>query len=1681
MVFALFELVITMLALFFSAFWRRALVPVFEILFLATTMLALSFLVLMHSAYMPVFNLLDNAYSLVAKHFLHPWGYAIRRRLITIWPVVKLIGVVLCNILINWITGLTIFKVGIIFKDYCLVQIGVFVRELFAVLPTYPRVFDSTLGFPGEGWRKHHTRREKRRRRKKSWSKQHEHLTMATWNTRSMTRERFEYCKSLGYDILAVTELWRSQNKFTSRSNEFTVSATVKDKHGNLKNPKDKAAGVGIILSHRAQNKVLDKGNNDSERICWVRLEGPSCNLFVVAVYVPHSSRTEPSQSDTLKELEAVCKHANKSDCVIVLGDFNAQLPGGLQGLTGAHVCAQGESTSATKVLNFMRHNDLCAINTKFRKRRTSPATYLRVITSDQVDVNDQHVGREVKASWQGQDHFGEIVECLGNEQGGRLWKAKFNDGYIKTYSEEELENAMVVQKRETEGRQLDYVLVSNRWSSSVQDAGVRWGPSEHRNIKGKADHALVYCNWTWKLSCPKKVVKKDLNALDAKTEKGRALIKEFDDAVTTKTAELRAKGQERTVEQQYADLRTAITHAIEAVLPNTQTSKRTKREVSDRTKKLFERRTKMGKAKTKWSNADYKKIQAEIKTSSLKDHADWVERCASEMQAANDVGDTRKLHKVVKTLSGKDDKKPETDISINPSTKKLIAGPEERATVWGAFLRKKFAPTQTEVEDRPAMPPLPPRDQGNTLTKDEVRRAVKSLKKHKAVGADGIPVEVYQASESAFELLAELLARVWKEEKVPEELGEAIFKMIYKNKGSSEDPRKYRCIGLLNSAYKVLSAVMLARLQRETQSYLKDWQAGFRQNRGCRDNVMILRTLVDRMLREDKPLVLTFIDYAAAFDTLGHKFLDATLGDAKAEPKTRAIFRAIYGSATARTKVQGTNGKVVFSERFSIQRGVLQGDLTSPWYFILALEAIFRAHDRGTAKGVRLGDTSVHTLGYADDCALIDSSIAEASARVTAIAQGSERDADMKINIDKTECMHVKRQQKVTAPDHSQAEKVCKHQCDNIGCGWFFGSKLGLIIHKAKWCIWQNYYEVEKILDMRCDKLPAGIGKCSFLIKWKGYSQKHNSWRPYKDVTKAAITEYLKASGQYDHAWEHRCHYCDKPFQTERGKKIHYTRACKKWEKEQKYEGTVASVLHAEEEKAERQKQMERILCQHSKLKNCYQFKYLGSMFTADGTEDFDLRRRIGIAMTRSGQLRFIMQAKNVSLSTKMKIYRCAVGSLFTYGSEAWTLSEKTIRKLNGANASCLCRFTGKSRVEESRLATCTYSLTQDIRQRRLIWLGHILRMDKQRLVWKAAEQQFLNGHHGNLFMDVPKSKTFEQLVEMASDRKAWKKLVKAQFGPAGNAPLPTTKTRITINAPTTITQKSETAKYRARDECAMFFSKCRTRAQKQLYRQKRKMKRPRPLTDAERRAFALAHWKKHHGDDAPIVTVNAMKAVFSSSSDDSCDSDLFNSSDETDFVPKHHDTDNLIKNRTERARLILLPDAPAFIPTRSEEEVALTPAAVPRDDECSVPVPATTTMQAPCSNLSKPMNPVTPPQISNNHHGPVLSPQAKEFVPTAPPPTPENSCNSSDTSAHWMAAAHIPDSPTTTKHPPHSTSIKDTHIPHTPPMIHGHYQPLNFNYTQSPIPHSNTDTPQLNIMNDTINTLDTHKIPPE
>ena len=85
--------------------------------------------------------------------------------------------------------------------------------------------------------------------------------------------------------------------------------------------------------------------------------------------------------------------------------------------------------------------------------------------------------------------------------------------------------------------------------------------------------------------------------------------------------------------------------------------------------------------------------------------------------------------------------------------------------------------------------------------------------------------------------------------------------------------------------------------------------------------------------------------------------------------------------------------------------------------------------------------------------------------------------------------------------------------------------------------------------------------------------------------------------------------------------------------------------------------------------------------------------------------------------------LYIAAVMSMLTYDSEAWRLDEKTMAKLNGANARCVARITDKTNHQEASPLTRTYDLVHAIRLRRFKWIGHISRMPDDRLVKQALK----------------------------------------------------------------------------------------------------------------------------------------------------------------------------------------------------------------------------------------------------------------------------------------------------------------------------------------------------------------------
>ena len=105
-----------------------------------------------------------------------------------------------------------------------------------------------------------------------------------------------------------------------------------------------------------------------------------------------------------------------------------------------------------------------------------------------------------------------------------------------------------------------------------------------------------------------------------------------------------------------------------------------------------------------------------------------------------------------------------------------------------------------------------------------------------------------------------------------------------------------------------------------------------------------------------------------------------------------------------------------------------------SPLCFIIALAYAFKKVDPGGGSNI-LG-WLIDTLTYADDAALIDCTAEQATVRITAIAIGFKKLADMEISCGKTKCLFVQEQVYVetdTLFDESNAEaleKVLQHKC---------------------------------------------------------------------------------------------------------------------------------------------------------------------------------------------------------------------------------------------------------------------------------------------------------------------------------------------------------------------------------------------------------------------------------------------------------------------------------------------------------------------------------------------------------------------------------------------------------------------------------------------------------------------------
>jgi hypothetical protein len=96
-----------------------------------------------------------------------------------------------------------------------------------------------------------------------------------------------------------------------------------------------------------------------------------------------------------------------------------------------------------------------------------------------------------------------------------------------------------------------------------------------------------------------------------------------------------------------------------------------------------------------------------------------------------------------------------------------------------------------------------------------EVEIAIAKFKKYKTPGSDQIPAESIQAGgEILLSAIHKLINSVWNKKELPDHWKESIIVPIHK-KGDKADCNNHHWISLLSTSYKILSNILLLRLDR--------------------------------------------------------------------------------------------------------------------------------------------------------------------------------------------------------------------------------------------------------------------------------------------------------------------------------------------------------------------------------------------------------------------------------------------------------------------------------------------------------------------------------------------------------------------------------------------------------------------------------------------------------------------------------------------------------------------------------------------------------------------------------------------------------------------------------------------------------------------------------------------------
>ncbi len=238
-----------------------------------------------------------------------------------------------------------------------------------------------------------------------------------------------------------------------------------------------------------------------------------------------------------------------------------------------------------------------------------------------------------------------------------------------------------------------------------------------------------------------------------------------------------------------------------------------------------------------------------------------------------------------------------------------------------------------------------------------EVEVALKKMKSKKAVGPDGIPIEVWRClGKVGIDWLTELFNKIWKTSRIPQDWRKSTLVPIYKNKGDAQDCANYRGIKLISHTMKLWERVIEQRLRACTS--ISENQFGFMPGRSTIEAIHLLRQMMEFYRARKKDLHMVFIDLEKAYDKVPRDVLWWAMLKKGIPRRYIDLVKDMYRGVS--TNVRTCDG---LTKDFPISIGLHQGSALSPFLFALVIDEVTRP----------IQEEVPWCMLFADDIVLVD------------------------------------------------------------------------------------------------------------------------------------------------------------------------------------------------------------------------------------------------------------------------------------------------------------------------------------------------------------------------------------------------------------------------------------------------------------------------------------------------------------------------------------------------------------------------------------------------------------------------------------------------------------------------------------------------------------------------------------